>query len=62
VVVVVSGMLAFPLVVPAVRQADCVVVTGCDRCGPLYWRYDDTGVYAAMVALTIDLAPSMGAA
>jgi hypothetical protein len=55
-------MLAFPLVVPAVRQADCVVVTGCDRCGPLYWRYDDTGVYAAMVALTIDLAPSMGAA
>ncbi len=44
-----GGMLAFPLVVPAVTvAAHC---TAADA---------DTGVYAAMVALATDLAPWMG--
>ncbi len=44
-----GGMLAFPLVVPAVTVA-----------AHWYGRYADTGVYAAMVALATDLAPWMG--
>jgi hypothetical protein len=51
-------MLAFSLVAPAVRQADCIVVTGCDGCGPLYCPHGETGVYAGMVALATELAPT----